>query len=224
MPWTLKRDLFAFGVVAAILVVLVLFGPSLPEQVPSHFDLRGNVDDTMQRTNFIWMIIGLSVGLYLVMTFVPFIDPFWTRIKPRYQVLMLIRDFVLAFMLIMLLLTVFAVRDGRLPLNMLGISLGVLFAFIGNYLPKVPRNWFFGIRTPWTLVSDTVWQRSHLVGGWMLTVSGVLTVLLSLVGIGLQYVLLPLLIVTFVVSGFVYPFLLHRRLQQEGSEQINDKA
>ncbi len=224
MPWTLKRDLFAFGVVAAILVVLVLFGPSLPEQVPSHFDLHGNVDDTMQRTNFIWMIIGLSVGLYLVMTFVPFIDPFWTRIKPRYQVLMLIRDFVLAFMLIMLLLTVFAVRDGRLPLNMLGISLGVLFAFIGNYLPKVPRNWFFGIRTPWTLVSDTVWQRSHLVGGWMLTVSGVLTVLLSLVGIGLQYVLLPLLIVTFVVSGFVYPFLLHRRLQQEGSEQINDKA
>jgi len=224
MPWTLKRDLFAFGVVAAILVVLVLFGPSLPEQVPSHFDLHGNVDDTMQRTNFIWMIIGLSVGLYLVMTFVPFIDPFWTRIKPRYQVLMLIRDFVLAFMLIMLLLTVFAVRDGRLPLNMLGISLGVLFAFIGNYLPKVPRNWFFGIRTPWTLVSDTVWQRSHLVGGWMLTVSGVLTVLPSLVGIGLQYVLLPLLIVTFVVSGFVYPFLLHRRLQQEGSEQINDKA
>jgi uncharacterized membrane protein len=158
------------------------------------------------------------------MTFVPFIDPFWTRIKPRYHVLMLIRDFVLAFMLMLLLLTVFAVRDGRLPLNMLGISLGVLFAFIGNYLPKVPRNWFFGIRTPWTLVSDTVWQRSHLVGGWMLTVSGVLTVLLSLVGIGLQYVLLPLLIVTFVVSGFVYPFLLHRRLQQEGSEQINDKA
>ncbi len=224
MRWTLKRDLFAFGVVAAILVVGALFGQSLPEQVPSHFDLHGNVDDTMQRTNFIWMIIGLTVGLYIVMTFVPFIDPFRARIESRYAVLMLIRDFVLAFMLVMLFLTVFAARDGHIPLHMLGVGLGVLFAFIGNYLPKVPRNWFFGIRTPWTLVSDTVWQRSHVVGGWMLAVSGVLTVLLSLAGIGLQYVLLPSLVVTVVVSGFVYPFLLHRHLQQEGVEQINDRA
>jgi len=161
------------------------------------------------------MIVGLAVGLYLGLTFVPFIDPFWKRIQPRYHVLMIIRDITLGFVLVMFLLTLFAAPDGRIPANMLGVSLGILFALIGNYLPKIPRNWFFGIRTPWTLVSDTVWQRSHVVGGWMLVVSGVLTALLSLAGVGLHYVLLPTLLITVVVSGFVYPFRLNKRLHKE---------
>jgi uncharacterized membrane protein len=217
MFWKLTRGLFALGVVATVIILALACGPSLPGLVPSHFDLQGNVDHYMPRTDFLLIIVGLTIGLYLGLTFVPFIDPFWQRIRPRYHVLMLIRDFTLGFVLVMFLLTLVAAPNGHIPLNMLGVSLGVLFALIGNYLPKIPRNWFFGIRTPWTLVSDTVWQRSHVVGGWMFVVSGVLTALLSLVGVGLQYVLLPSLLITVVISGFVYPFLLHRRLQHDGA-------
>ena len=223
MSWKLTRDLFALAVVATIVVLALVFGPLLPDPVPSHFDLLGNVDHYMPRANFLLMIVGVAVGLYLGLTFVPFIDPFWKSIQPRYYVLMLIRDFILGFVLVVFLLTVFASRDGHLPLNMLGVSMGVLFALIGNYLPRVPRNWFFGIRTPWTLVSDTVWQRSHVLGGAMFVASGVLTALLSLVGVGLQYVLLPTLLISTIVSGFVYPFLLNRRLQKEGADTTDDR-
>jgi uncharacterized membrane protein len=218
MAWTWKREIFAWGIIVAVFVLVVLFGPSLPDQVPSHYDFHGNVDDTMQRSNFLLMIVGLTVGIYLGLTFLPFIDPIWSRIKSRYHVLMLLRDFTLAFMLVLLLLTLFASHEGRIPPAMLGIALGIMFALIGNYLPRLPRNWFFGIKTPWTLVSDIVWQKSHIVGGWMFLITGVLTVLTALLGMGWEYVLLPALIISTVVSGFIYPYLLNRRLQQEGAE------
>jgi uncharacterized membrane protein len=220
MSWKLQQEWFALGVVAVVIILAIAFGPSLPEWVPSHYDLQGNVDQHMQRTSFLLMVVGLSVGLYLLMTFLPFIDPFRKRIAPRYGVLMLLRDIVLGFMLALFLLTFLSTRGGAVPLNMLGVALGVLFALIGNYLPKTPRNWFFGIRTPWTMASDTVWLRSHLVGGWMFVVTGLCTVVLSLLGVGLQYVLLPGLAVTVMISGFVYPLFLHRRLQKGSSEAI----
>jgi uncharacterized membrane protein len=224
MPWNWKRELFAWGVIAAVFTIIALFGGSLPDQVPSHFDLQGNVDNTMQRGNFLIMIAGLAVGLYLVLTFVPFIDPLWARISSRYHILMLLRDFVMGFVLFMLLLTVFAAPGGRVPLNILGMGLGLMFALMGNYLPKVPRNWFFGIRTPWTLTSDIVWQKSHIVGGWMFTTTGVVTAILSLLGVQLMYALLPSLAVSIIISGFVYPYLLNKRLSQESSDREIERA
>jgi uncharacterized membrane protein len=223
MSWKWKREMFAWGVIAAVFIIIALFGGSLPDQVPSHFDLHGNVDDTMQRGNFLVMIGALTVGLYLLLTFVPFIDPLRSRISSRYHVLTLLRDFVLAFVLFMLLLTVFAAPGGRIPLNMLGMGLGLMFALIGNYLPKVPRNWFFGIRTPWTLTSDVVWQKSHIVGGWMLTITGIVAATLSLLGVQLEYALLPSLVVTIAVSGFIYPYLLNRHLLQEPPGNPSDR-
>jgi uncharacterized membrane protein len=219
MPWKWKRDMFAWLVIVAVLMLAALCGPSLPDQVPSHYDFHGAVDDTMQRSSFLLMIIGLTIGLYLGLTFLPFIDPIWSRAKSRYGVLMLLRDFTLAFILVLMILTLLSSQEGRIPSAMLGVALGIMFTFMGNYLPKVPRNWFFGIKTPWTLISDTVWQRSHIVGGWLFVLAGVLTTLTALMGEQWEYVLLPGLILATIIPGFVYPYFLHRRLMREGSEE-----
>lgn len=216
MVWKPQRDLFALGTILAVVVLVAVFGPSLPDQIPSHFDLRGNVDDTMQRSSFLLLIAGLSVGIYGLLTFLPFADPFWKKIQPRYGTLMILRDISLAFVLVAFLISFFAAKDGHIPLNMLGASLGVFFILLGNYLPRVPRNWFFGIRTPWTLVSDTVWQKSHILGGWLFVASGILTIVLSLLSIGMEYSLLPALVITVIVAGIVYPYHLQHKLNQDG--------
>ncbi len=49
---------------------------------------------------------------------------------------------------------------------------GVLMLVVGNLLPKVHRNWFIGIRTPWTLSSDVAWRCTHRLGGWLFVASG----------------------------------------------------
>jgi len=60
------------------------------------------------------------------------------------------------------------------------VPVGLLFIFLGNLLPKVPKNYFIGIRTPWTLSSEDIWQRTHRLGGWCFVISGVLMVIRGL--------------------------------------------
>ncbi|MCC6397412.1 MAG: SdpI family protein [Bacteroidetes bacterium] len=213
MTWNVKREIVPLGMLIAMVVLALVFGPDLPERVPSHFDVEGMPDDTMSRTMFLFGIPAGVALLYLLLTFLPTIDPLWKRIKPRYPVLLLLRDFVVGFLLMMYIITIIAVKEGRLSLVAMGVGLGILFALIGNYLPKVPRNWFFGIRTPWTLASEEVWKKTHVVGGWMFVASGILTAILSFAGYPLHIVVACTLVPTIVITGFVYPFFLFRKLQ-----------
>jgi uncharacterized membrane protein len=214
MSWRFKRELIPLGIILATIMLAVVYGPGLPDRVPSHFDSDGYPNDTMERMVFLIFIPGIVVGIYLLLTFIPFIDPLWKKIQPRYNVLLLFRDFTMGFMLMMFIMNLIAVREGRLSTSAMGVGLGILFMLIGNYLPKTPRNWFFGIRTPWTMSSDEVWRKTHILGGWCFAASGLLTVLLSFTGIPLHWLMLITLGPTVLVTGFIYPYLLYRRLQR----------
>jgi uncharacterized membrane protein len=170
------------------------------------------------------MMVGLSVALYVILTFIPRIDPFWKTIQPRYNVLMMLRDIVLGFILAIFLMILFSTKEGTLPLNLLGICLGVLIALIGNYLPKIPRNWFFGIRSPWTLASDVVWVKTHRLGGWVFFVAGILTVILSLLGVHLEIILVGILLPVALYTAILYPFVLYRRIQRDDNGDSADVA
>src|SRR2546425_11610673 len=61
-----------------------------------------------------------------------------------------------------------AIRIDRL----MPLGIGLLFVFLGNFLTRVEPNWFVGIRTPWTLSSDTVWRKTHRTGGWLMVLGG----------------------------------------------------
>ncbi len=222
MPWKLSHELFALAAIATIVVMALVIGPSLPDQVPTHFNGDGVADSYSSRPAFLYWSVGLTAGIYLLLTFVPLIDPFWKTIKPRYHLLTLLRDFVLGFSVAIFLLTVLAARDGRLPTNLLGVCIGVLIALIGNYLPRVPRNWFFGIRTPWTLASDVVWVKSHRVGGWMFVIAGVVLAVASVLGVPAHIALIVTILPPVVVAGFIYPFILLRRLQHDEMETAPD--
>jgi uncharacterized membrane protein len=61
------------------------------------------------------------------------------------------------------------------------VAIGALFIVLGNLLPRFRSNFFFGIRTPWTLSSETVWARTHRVGGYAMVMVGVLLIAAGLV-------------------------------------------
>lgn len=215
MSWNFKRELVPLAMIAAIAALAAIYGPGLPDSVPSHFDGNGNADGHMSRTAFLLVIPAVVVGLYLLLTFLPFIDPLWKRIQSRYSTLLLLRDFTLGFMVLMFVISLLAARDGRFSVTALGVGLGILFMLIGNYLPKIPRNWFFGIRTPWTMSSDEIWKRSHIVGGWWFVGAGFLIAVLSFTGLSLQVLLLVVLGPTVVVTGWLYPYMLFKRAERD---------
>ncbi len=215
MKWNWKHHIVAFLILVAIAVSSVLVLPSLPDRIPTHFGVDGTPDATMTATEYAWFVLAVSAGIYLLLTFIPFVDPFWNRIRHRYALLLLIRDLALGFFLFVHLLSLNAASTGHLNVRLFGMGLGLLFVVLGNYLPKIPRNWFFGIRVPWTLASEEVWKRTHRLGGWLFVLGGCVAIILSAVGVSTEVALAIPMVPVFIVVVFVYPYTLFRKLEKE---------
>ena len=215
MKWNLKREIFPFAIIALFVILSLYFYSSLPAQVPSHFDFHGKVDQYSSKGTFIALYLGMSIGLYLLLTFIPMIDPFWKKIQSKYHIFLIFRDMALVFFFIMYIIIIYAARHGQLEPYLLGIALGLLFIFMGNYLPKLPRNFFFGIRNPWTLASEEVWRRTHILGGWLFVISGILAVLLSVFKVNPAIALGATFGPAVLYCGLIYPLWLYKKLQHE---------
>jgi len=215
MKWNPKREILPLAVFIILAGLSLYFYPRLPESVPSHFDYRGAADGFSSKGNVVLFNIVVAVGLYLLLTFLPFIDPFWRRIQSKYSLFLVFRDFMLLFLLFMYVLIILGAKEGKLPTGALGTGFGLLFVFIGNYLPKLPRNFFFGIRSPWTLASEVVWKRTHQLSGWLWVVAGLIVTILSLAQLNAGIVMLVVLTPVVVFTAIVYPFWLYRKLQKE---------
>jgi len=222
MRWSLKRDAVAFLSIAASVGLSWYFYPSLPHQVPSHFSFDGTPDAYVSKSSFILMELGLVLFMYVLLTFLPRIDPFWKKIQSKYNVLLLFRDIIMLFMLFLFIATLYSARSGRLNMDLFGLGIGLLFILLGNYLPRLPRNFFVGVRTPWTLASEVVWRKTHIVSGWLFVAGGVLIIVLGLFGLPMHIVLLSVLLPVFVFSSIFYPYFLYRKIQREGESPTPD--
>ncbi|HJS43458.1 MAG TPA: SdpI family protein [Gemmatimonadales bacterium] len=211
-----------FGLVIAALALAISIWayPSLPPRVATHWNLHGTPDGFSSR--FVAVAIGplLVVGIALLFNVLPKVDPRRENYVKFLSTYWLFANAVIAFMLIMHGVVIatglgYAVRIDRL----MPLFIGLLFVIIGNYLTRVEPNWFVGIRTPWTLSSDTVWRKTHRTGGWLMVLGG----LALASGAFLPgAVLLPLFIVTIVVVAvipIVQSYVLWKREQGARSRE-----
>jgi uncharacterized membrane protein len=148
--------------------------PNLPEMVPSHWNLQGEVDDTMQRTTMVYLLPGTMLLLGLLLLFLPTIDPLRSnvnRFRGAYN------WFIGGMTLFFLLLHVLTILAGLgVSFNMTIVLIPAVAAVmvgIGFVLDKTKPNWFLGVRTPWTLSSPGVWEKTHRLGGLLFKVGGV---------------------------------------------------
>ena len=164
----------------------------LPDPMPTHWNFSGEVDGW---TSLPWGAFALPlmlVGMWIIFQVLPAIDPRkanYAKFKGTYEVLIIT---ITTFMLGVHLLVLANALGSDISLDRLvPIGVGVLLMVIGNLLPRTRPNWFVGIRTPWTLSSDRVWDRTHRFGGHLLVGAGALVVL---VGIFAPALAMPVLI------------------------------
>jgi uncharacterized membrane protein len=215
MKWNLRRELIPIGVLLLMALFTMVVLPGLPDQIPSHFDFKGNPDRVESTQSFVWTYAAILVGLYLILTFVPFIDPFWKRIKERYSIFLIIRDCMMVCMLALYVVILMSAKSGHLNETGMGLAFGLIFILFGNYMPKLPRNFFFGIRSPWTLASDEVWKRTHAVGGWLWVLAGLIIMILSLAGVKFGITMVVVLVPVVLFTGIAYPLYIYKKLQKE---------
>jgi uncharacterized membrane protein len=155
---------------------------SLPEglQLPIHWNIDGEVDRYAEAT--IAFLFPPTI-LIIILT----IFSVLSKLDPRKENIKLSQKSIAAFSVAMTLLTVtfevsyIAMVNGiEVPMMMVvGLTVGALFIIIGNYLGKTRSNFFIGIRTPWTLSSDSVWQKTHRLAGKLFMLSGLIIVIFS---------------------------------------------
>jgi len=153
----------------------------LPETMAVHWDLHGNPNGWMPRA------VGAAFGPVLIF-FLGFMLRVVPRIDPRaenYARFAEAYETIVASVLILMLVVhgiMLAVALGYhvSVARIVPAMVGVLFVVIGNMMPLVRPNWWFGIRTPWTLSNDRVWARTHRLAGYTMTAGGVIMILAAL--------------------------------------------
>ena len=203
----------------SLVFLLAMFGlaawfyPDLPDPMPSHWNADGEVDDWMPLPWGALIIPLVTAALWLMFAVLPAISPKGFRLDAARRAYDIIWFVLMLFMGAIQLTTYLEAmgRGGPGVEQIVPFMVGGLFILIGNYLNKFPRNFFVGIRTPWTLASDEVWNRTHRLGSWVFIIVGLLIALTAFLPNAMT-LFIPAVIVVALVPVF-YSLWLYKRLE-----------
>jgi immunity protein, SdpI family len=172
------NQLYFLGAVAVILATFIgtlVAYRSLPATVPMHWNAHGQIDGWGPRWSLVVFCPGVMVFTVAVFAALPWLSPRKFEVdsfRPTYLYIMVVLIATFAYIQILLLLAALnvALDTGRAIIG--GVCL--LIALLGNVLGKVRRNFYVGIRTPWTLASERVWNATHRFGAKTFFVGGLL--------------------------------------------------
>lgn len=175
-----KSPIWSLLIMAIPFIYLAMVWPTLPETVPTHFNVRGEADGFGSKNTLLWLPLLLMLPTFLIMEFAPKIDPKQKLGKmglnyQKFKIVLLVFLAALSLLIIHL-----AASDGKPQVNLIYAIIGLFFMAIGNYFPTLKPNYFIGIRTPWTLESETVWRNTHRVGGKVFMMGGLMVAIVSL--------------------------------------------
>jgi len=199
-------------IVAATLIGALLWN-QLPEQMASHWDINDQVNGYMPKFWGVFMMPLMLLGISILLLVVPNIDPLKANIAQFRETFNLFITFITGFMVYIYILTLrwnlgytnFGIGKAMLP------AMGLLFIFIGFMFRKAKRNFFIGIRTPWTLSNDTVWDKTHQLGAILFIASGVLTVIGGFFGGTIAFWMLFIPLMGSTLFLVAYSYVLYQR-------------
>ena len=161
-------------------IYLWLIWNSLPLQIATHFDFGGNPNGWTDKNNLIFLLGGLGIGTYIIMLFIPILDPKKKieKMGDKYFSLRLLMTFFMTGISVYIL---YNGNGNKINPGLIIGFLGLFFAVLGNYFQTVKPNYFIGIRTPWTLENEKIWKRTHRLAGWLWMAGGLLILLFSFI-------------------------------------------
>jgi len=200
-------QMMGLAIVALSFLTAIYFYPLLPDRVASHWNMKGEVNGYMDREMGAFFMPVLALALFCLFIILPKIDPLkenYAAFRKEYDGMIAI---LISFLYYVYLLTI-AYSLGYLfdMSQMLSPAFAVLFFYMGIVISKAKQNWFVGIRTPWTLASKSVWEKTHAVCGKLFKAAGVVA-LLGIILPDMFIASIAVLIAT-AVFGFVYSYAL----------------
>ncbi|MBE0682097.1 MAG: SdpI family protein [Anaerolineales bacterium] len=209
---TKLTSVIVLTLIAIALIAGLALWNQLPDLMASHWNINNQVDGYMPKFWGVFLMPLITLGMLVLFLVIPGIDPLKANIAQFRETFNVFIVLIVAFMLYTHGLTLawslgyqgFKMSAAMLPF------MGVLFIAIGYLLKKARRNFFIGIRTPWTLSSDSVWDKTHQLGSVLFMISGAITLLGGLLGgvAAFWFTFVPLIGSTLLLV--VYSYVLYR--------------
>jgi uncharacterized membrane protein len=200
---------------AALIFLSFLIGfyfyPQMPQNMISHCNAQGIPDGYMSKTWGLFMMPIILLAMVILFFLIPKIDPLKANVEKFRKYYDNFIVIISLFFFYIYLLTILWNLGLKFDMNrVLPPAMGILFYFCGVLVERAKRNYFIGIRTPWTLASDTVWDKTHKLGGKMFKIAGIIT-FLGIFFPKYVFVLLFATLLPFVLFIFIYSYLEYKK-------------
>ena len=204
-------EFFQLFIIVAMFIAAALAWSHVPERIPTHWNIRGEVDGYGGRFVGLLLLPLMALGVYLLLRFLPRLDPGYRNYESFAGAYNVIRICILLVLATVFCVTLLAALGYRVDMNaVMATAIGLMFIVLGNVMSKIRPNWFVGVRTPWTLSSKASWNKTHRLAGWLFIVMGVSVIALGFVGRLWMLVAVGALCVASVAWIFIYSYLVWR--------------
>lgn len=176
-----KSDIYNVVLIVIAFLINIAVYSKLPDQIPTHWNVAGEIDGYSSKAFGAFMAPVIMLVVWLGMKFLPNIDPKkknYEKFDSSYSIIICL---LTSFFFVLHLLTITVSLGYDISINkVIPLIIGILFIILGNYMPKSKSNFFYGIKTPWTLTSDISWRKTHRLGGKLFVLAGIIVVISSI--------------------------------------------
>lgn len=209
------KKIILMGIISLLILTAatLLTYDFLPAQMPVHWDLSGKADDYTDKNVFLAVVFAITAGINVLGIALPRIDPRranYRRFEKAYVIMFGMLDvMMLAFFLITL--GAASRSEALSPAFLIPMALGIVFIVLGNYMPLFRQNFFAGIKTPWALADEEIWNRTHRIGGRCWFACGFGFLLIPFLPDALKGALMMILILIMTAVPFIGSYLIYHQ-------------
>jgi uncharacterized membrane protein len=208
-----KAQIPAIIMILSMFITALVTYPMLPEQLPVHWNIHGEADHYMATNPLSAMLFPLISffvwGLFLLL---PAVDPRRDKYKQFKREYVIIQRVILTFFLLLYGVGTANALGYAIPVGrVIPVAVGLLFIILGNYMGKIRWNYFVGIKLPWTLENETVWNKTHRFGGKLFILGGIGTIAGVIFPPSIQFGVLIGSVVFMVGGTVIYSWTMYKR-------------
>ncbi|MFH0955936.1 MAG: SdpI family protein [Candidatus Falkowbacteria bacterium] len=207
---TIKTEFIPLALLILTIAASVFFYNNLSERIATHWNFEGEVDSWGSGQAQAVVFPLLIVGMYFLFLLIPYLDPKKERYEQFSKIYHIFKSLILASIVVIYFVVGLNGLGYTLPVGVIIPGLvGLLFIILGNYLGKIKMNWFVGIRTPWTLSSEEVWNKTHRFGGKMFILAGFLMLAETFLPAGWKLSVFIIMMVVLLVGTVGYSYIIY---------------
>lgn len=203
-------------ILTSIIIIIPVFAGlllwnRLPEQLPTHWDINGNVDGWSSKSFGVLGLPGILLLTHWLCIIAASADPKHRNYTPKMLSLVL---WICPAMSLLVSSLTYCAALGYQPnvQTIMPLLLGLMFIVLGNMLPKCKQSYTLGIKLPWTLASEENWNKTHRMAGKLWVAGGVLVMATAFLS---SFWILFVVLMLMGVIPAVYSYLYYRRHEEE---------